>query len=89
MPAAPPRHDDVWVSILRSLLDFYLGHAGVLFAVSAATALVAEKIWRASKRRDLEWASTLTSLASAGAFLAAKTVVGKVLWLGVALWLYS
>lgn len=74
---------------MDQFLHFYINHAAVIFGAVVLTAILAEKVWQACARRDLELRSTATSLGSGAAFLIAKTLVGKALFIGMGLWVFN
>ena len=76
-------------SIAEVIAGFYLNNAATIFGVCVVAAVVLEKLIRWATNRDFETQSTLTTLASGGAFLIAKNVVGKALFVGLYAWLYS
>ena len=74
---------------VMALASFYAAHALTIFASCIVTAIVIEKLIRWANGRDLEANSTVTSLVSGGAFLIAKNILGKALFVGLYAWLYT
>jgi sterol desaturase/sphingolipid hydroxylase (fatty acid hydroxylase superfamily) len=72
-----------------ALFSWYLDNAGLLFGTCIVGAVLGEKLVRWAAGRDLEARSTATSIISGGAFLLAKTLLGKLVFLGLSLWLYE
>jgi sterol desaturase/sphingolipid hydroxylase (fatty acid hydroxylase superfamily) len=72
-----------------TLLHWYAAHAALIVAVVIPSAIVADRTHRWATGRDVEGAGTRLSLISALAFLGAKTVVGKLVFVALGLWVYA
>ncbi len=74
--------------MLRTAFTWYSQHAVIIFAITALTALVGEMFWR-YRNRSLDIAESRTSIVSAASFLAAKSLLSKVVLLSLSMAVYS
>ena len=70
-------------------LHWYATHAALIVAVVIPCAVVVDRTHRWATGRDVEGTGTRLSLISALAFLGAKTVVGKLVFVALGLWVYA
>jgi sterol desaturase/sphingolipid hydroxylase (fatty acid hydroxylase superfamily) len=75
--------------MIVAALHWYAANAGSLVVVAVASMIIVEKIRRWHAGRDCEMASTAHSFASAAAFLGAKTIAGKAVFVALAIWVYD
>ena len=75
--------------LFHGIFQWYSVNAATIFAVCVITAIAGEGISRLVLRRDLQLRSVRTSLLSGAAFMATKTILGKVAYLSMALYLYT
>ncbi len=88
-PNSGPHHTGIMVQpLIHSLPRWYAQHAVTVFIATIVTALAGEMIYR-RRRRSLDLQESATSLVSALSFLAAKSVVSKLVMLSLALYVYD
>ena len=75
--------------MVRSLLHWYAAHAGVVFAVTLAAAIAAERVAAIVRRRPLDVRSDVTSVLSGAWFLVTKAVLAKVVMLSLSVAVYE
>jgi sterol desaturase/sphingolipid hydroxylase (fatty acid hydroxylase superfamily) len=75
--------------MFATLLHWYATHAALIVSVVIPSAIVADTTHRWATGRDVEGAGTRLSLMSALVFLGAKTVVGKLVFVALGLWVYE
>jgi sterol desaturase/sphingolipid hydroxylase (fatty acid hydroxylase superfamily) len=75
--------------MIATPLHWYATHAGLILAVVVPSAIVADRTQRWATGRDVEAAGTRLSVISALAFLGAKTVAGKLVFVAFGLWVYA
>jgi sterol desaturase/sphingolipid hydroxylase (fatty acid hydroxylase superfamily) len=64
-------------------------NAAVIVTVTIASSVAVDQLWRWYSGRNPELRATASSFTAAAAFLAAKTLVGKVLFVALAIWVYD
>ena len=75
--------------MVRSLLHWYAAHAGIVFAVTLAAAMAAERVAAVIRRRPVDVRSDVTSVLSGAWFLVTKAVLAKVVMLSLSVAVYE
>lgn len=76
-------------ALTGAFFTWYASNAGVIFAVLILTAIFGEKVYQWLRRKDIDIGSTFTSFASGAGFLIAKTIFEKLIFVGLAFYIYD
>ncbi len=74
---------------IGSLFNWYASNATSIFAALILTAIFGELVLRRLRRREIYVRSTLTSWISGAGFLVAKTLLEKLIFVGLAFYIYD
>ena len=76
-------------SLVGSLFTWYASNAPTVFTVLILSAIFGEKAYQWLRRKDIDLRSTFTSFASGAGFLIAKTILEKLIFVGLAFYIYD
>ena len=74
---------------IGTVFNWYANNAGPIFTVLILTAIFGEKAVQWLRRKEINFASSLTSLLSGAGFLIAKTILEKLIFVGLAYYIYD